>query len=46
MSKNILIVGSGFMGTSIALALDQKDTCCVEQDHEYQRILKLSLIHI
>ena len=45
MSNNILIVGSGFMGTSIALALDQKDTCCVEQDHEHQRILKNESIY-
>ena len=45
MSKKILIVGSGFMGTSIALALDQKDTCCVEQDHEHQRILKNESIY-
>lgn len=45
MSKNILIVGSGFMGTSIALDLDQTDTCCVEQDHEHQRILKNESIY-
>ena len=45
MSKNILIVGSGFMGTSIALGLDQTDTCCVEQDHEYQSILKNESIY-
>ena len=40
MSRKILIVGSGFMGTSIALGLDQKDTSCVEHDQEYQSILK------
>lgn len=28
--KNILIIGSGFMGTSIALAIGNKDTYCVE----------------
>ena len=45
MSRKILIVGSGFMGTSIALGLNQTDTSCVEQDHEYQSILKNKSIY-
>ena len=45
MSRKNLIVGSGFMGTSLALGLNQTDTSCVEQDHEYQNILKNKSIY-
>ena len=54
--KNILIIGSGFMGTSIALAVGNTSTFCVEEHSPfkdflierdvYKNIYSLSLIHI
>ena len=35
MTKKTLIVGSGFMGTSITLALKSDDISCVEQNLDY-----------
>ena len=35
MTKKTLIVGSGFMGTSITLALKSNDISCVEQNLDY-----------
>ena len=40
MTKKTLIVGSGFMGTSIALASKSDDICCVEKDSDYLDALK------
>lgn len=39
MNNKILVVGSGFMGTSIALGLDQSNIFCVEQNHDHRKIL-------
>ena len=35
MSKEILIVGSGFMGTSMALALENDNVTCFETHEAY-----------
>ena len=40
MTKRTLIVGSGFMGTSIALALKSDDLSCVEQNLDYLELLR------
>ena len=40
MIKKTLIVGSGFMGTSIALASKSDDISCVEKDLDYLDALK------
>ena len=40
MTKKTLIVGSGFMGTSIALALKSDDISCVEQNLDYLELLR------
>ena len=40
MTKKTLIVGSGFMGTSIALASKSDDISCVEKDLDYLDALK------
>ena len=40
MTKRTLIVGSGFMGTSIALALKSDDISCVEQNLDYLELLR------
>ena len=40
MTKKTLIVGSGFMGTSIALASKSNNICCVEESSDYLDILK------
>jgi len=40
MTKKTLIVGSGFMGTSIALASKSNDISCVEENSDYLDILK------
>lgn len=40
MTKKTLIVGSGFMGTSIALALKSDDLSCVEQNLDYLELLR------
>ena len=40
MIKKTLIVGSGFMGTSIALASKSDDISCVEKDSDYLDALK------
>ena len=40
MTKKTLIVGSGFMGTSIALASNTDNISCVEQDSSYYASLK------
>tara|TARA_A100001037_G_scaffold223899_1_gene201852 strand:- start:50 stop:772 length:723 start_codon:yes stop_codon:yes gene_type:complete len=40
MTKKTLIVGSGFMGTSIALASKSDDISCVEKDSDYLDALK------
>ena len=37
--KNILIIGSGFMGTSIALAVGNKMTSCVEEHSPFKDFL-------
>ena len=42
MSKEILIAGSGFMGTSMAHALENDNVTCFETYKAYL----LSLIHI
>ncbi len=40
MIKKTLIVGSGFMGTSIALALKSDNISCVEQNSDYLKIIR------
>ena len=40
MTKKTLIVGSGFMGTSITLALKSDDISCVEQNLDYLESLR------
>ncbi len=40
MTRRILIVGSGFMGTSIALALNSDNLSCVEKNANYYDSLK------
>ena len=40
MTKKTLIVGSGFMGTSIALALNSDNLSCVEKNANYYDSLK------
>ena len=37
--KNILIIGSGFMGTSIALAVGNRNTFCVEEYSPFKDFL-------
>ena len=37
--KNILIIGSGFMGTSIALAVGNRNTFCVEEHSPFKDFL-------
>ena len=37
--KNILIIGSGFMGTSIALAVGNRNTLCVEEHSPFKDFL-------
>lgn len=40
MSSNVLVVGSGFMGTSIALGLSNRKISCVEPNLEYKNVLE------
>jgi len=40
MSSKVLIVGSGFMGTSIALGLSGRKPSCVERNAEYKKLLE------
>lgn len=39
MNKKVLIVGSGFMGTSISMGLGEKDISCVESNQDYRELL-------
>ena len=39
MNKKVLIVGSGFMGTSISMGLHESDISCVESNQDFRELL-------